>query len=599
MIIYHVTPLYNFSTSKEGAQEFIKMGKAINSFIIATGLLGCILSTTLTGYAQPNKDSLSVVPTQKDTLLDQNWYYNLETDFNGHLDNPLKLLQGRLPGLLISHPGSDPNRQFDVRLRGFNTLLNNEQPLYIVDGVPDIPFSLVDPRDIASIKVAKNASVAQWGLRGARGVIHIHTQPAQASKPTIRFRSYLAMEQPGRSYNVLDAINYLLQQEKIFGSYNRPSPENNDWIEIITQTTLSTVNSLSISGGTNALHYRGALNTRNIEEIALNKGYDKLNGRIRLGSTLLNEQLDLGLNLSRSSKQSKIGFREAFQYAISFNPTVPREIDNPQFGGYYQQPVYDYYNPLAILEQNQHDGNDRLASGTFTGTYQFDSKLKGLSAHLLLSETREELFRGEFYPADSFFRGYDSNGYSRTETDTKTNRMADIHFNWNAPLHESITLNADMGFSAQNLYYRHVFKEARNLSAADSYTVIEDKNVTNMGGPQEVDENDHQLTAFWGTTRISNDTWYLDMGLRYEGSSYLGEENKWGLFPYFQAGFDLDNLLNFSFADSWLIRGGYGIAGNVPKTTVGLRPSMNHVATTFRMGNIFLPTRKCRVKTQT
>ncbi len=536
--------------------------KAIN-FSVITGLLVLALSDIPIAFAQVNQDSVSTADSYEEILNANNRVYLSETSFNGHHDNPLELLRGRLPGLLVSRPGSDPNRQFDVRLRGLNTLLNDEQPLYVIDDVPDISLSLVDPNDIVSMEIIKDASAARWGMRGSRGVIHIRTNSARPGEPAIRFRSYLAMEQPGRSYDVLDATGYILQQEDLYGSYNPPSSEDNNWIDVITRTSLSTVNNLSLSGGADVFSYRASLNLRKVEGIALNTGYDKLNGRVRLGSSLLDDRLELGLNLSVSSNRSQIGFSDAFRYAVSFNPSAPRETNDSQYGGYYQQPVYDYYNPLAILEQNQHDGNDRFISGSLTGIYRFD---QDFSVQILLSESRDELFRGAFYPAESYFRGYDSNGYGRTETDNKTNRVGDIRFNWKTSLPEKLTLDTDLGYSAQNLSHDYVLKEARDLSDADNYNVIKNADVTSLNGDWDVETGDHLLTAFYGNARISNnETWYVDMGLRYEGSTYLGRNNQWGLFPYFNGGLDIGSLLNVPFANGWRIRGGYGVTGNVPQ----------------------------------
>lgn len=330
----------------------------IGILIIVTGLLVGIFSDIQTGFSQPDSDSLFPAHVYEDTLSDKNRYYHSLSAFNGLHDNPLELIRGRLPGLLISRPGSDPNRQYDIRLRGFNTLLNNEQPLYVVDGVPDISLSLVDPNDIVSMEIIKGASAARWGIRGSRGIIRVQTHPANSGKPSVRFRSYIAAEQPARSYHVLNSTGYILQQEKIYGSYSPPSPEDNNWTDLITRTALSTVNNLSLSGGTNAIHYQAGLNLRKIEGIALNTGYSKINGRIRLGSKLFEDRLEVGLNLSASSNRSQIGFNEAFQYGVSFNPSAPRETDDPQFGGYYQQPVYDYYNPLAIIKKTANEAGN-------------------------------------------------------------------------------------------------------------------------------------------------------------------------------------------------------------------------------------------------
>ncbi|MDR8391325.1 SusC/RagA family TonB-linked outer membrane protein [Aliifodinibius sp. S!AR15-10] len=481
-----------------------------------------------------------------------------------HTHSPLELLQGDIPGLHITKPGSDPNGHFDVRIRGLTTLLNDAQPLYVIDGVPGVPLSMVDPQNIESIEVVKGASTARWGIRGARGVIRIKTKEPQAGKISAEFRSYVALDQLGPAYDVLDAADYLEKQERISGSYERPSPQENNWIDIITRAAPSTASNFSVTGGTEALGYRVALNWKNVEGIAIHTGYDRLNGRLHLQSKLLNDKLDLGLSMAGTSESSDIGFKEAFKYAVTFNPTAPRQGGNEQFGGFYQFNQFDYYNPLAIMEQNMHEGKDRQLSGSLKATYHLNAVLEGLSVEVLLSITREDLFRGEFYPAESFYQGYDSNGFARTQSDDKTNRRGDFRLHWQDYVGENLQVRADIGYMAQNLFHEYRLKVAENIPNAESYTVIENRGNDVLEGDSDVVEEDHLLAAFYGNAKIDGAAWYLEGGLRYEGSSYLGSNSKWGMFPFVRAGYDINSILDFSFAESLTLHAGYGLAGNVP-----------------------------------
>lgn len=540
-------------------------------FPILAGFLFYVIGWPMTALSQTNRESagetVSVDSLVRVTRFNSKVYIP-GSSAKRHLHGPLQLLKGRVPGLFIGRPGSDPNRQQEVRLRGLHTLINDPNPLYVIDGIPGLPLSLVDPRDIASVEIAKSGYASQWGLRGAGGVVHIKTRASETGKPEIHFQSYLAAEQPVRPYKVLDAATYIAYKRSLYGSYSPPSTQNNNWSDIITRTALSTVNSISLSGGTQALSYRGSLNWRNAEGIAINTGYDRLNGRITLQSFLLEQKLKLGLSIAVTSNRSRIGFEEAFKYAVSFNPSAPRQNNlsqYSQYGGYYQNNLFDYYNPLALLEQNRNEGEERMLSGILTASYSLDAVFEGLKANLTLAETREDLFRGEFYPSDSFFRGYDADGLAQTESDRKTNRMGEFSLTWDGET-AGLDLYSEFGYTVQNLYHEYNLKQAWSLTSEESYLAIDSGDFSGRWGERRTMKEDHLLVAFYGNTRITrSENWFLELGFRHEGSSYLGPNNKWGTFPYIGAGFDATRLVTLPFLDTWTVRASYGIAGNLPR----------------------------------
>ncbi|MDX1638014.1 MAG: TonB-dependent receptor [Balneolaceae bacterium] len=513
---------------------------------------------------------------------------DLEQARTGHLHGTPDLLQGRIPGLQISKPGADPNGRFYIRSRGLHTLYTDNDPLIVIDGVPDVPLSLVDPEDISSVRVIRDGTAAHWGFRGSGGVIEIDSRQYGTGAARIRFRSYLAAERPTRPYDVLDAREYIRKEIRLNGSYEPPGSRDNNWTDIITRTALSNVNNLSVTGGTESLRYTGSLNWRNVEGIALDTGYDRVNGRMNLLGSLLDDRLNLGLSVSGSTEQADIGFREAFKYAITFSPAAPRRADLDQFGGYYQKIQFDYFNPLAILEQNRYDGDDRWLSGTISATYDFQDGEDGLSSRLVFSETRSDLFRGAFYPADSFFRGYEQEGFARTESDDRTNRYADLKLQWRGDFAGNVALEARAGYSAQNLFHDYTLKEAAGIPGAVSYSVIDEQGVTALGGEVYRVEEDHLLSAYYGTTKLQGPGWFVNLGLRREHSSNLGENHEWGTFPYINAGYDLAGILNLPVAETVQLRAGYGLAGNLPRNSLWSQAVFRQSGFVYRNGE-FVP----------
>jgi iron complex outermembrane receptor protein len=141
----------------------------------------------------------------------------------------------------------------------------------------------------------------------------------------------------------------------------------------IEQTALSQVHNLSMSGGNDKTTYRASINFRKGEGVAINTGYTQLNGSIKLSQKAMNDKLTLDLNLGATNRTSAYGFGDAFKYAAIMNPTAPVRLpDDPVYAKwdyYYNEPKFEYYNPVQILEQNMNDGKDVLISISLKGTY--------------------------------------------------------------------------------------------------------------------------------------------------------------------------------------------------------------------------------------
>src|SRR5690606_34969190 len=122
-------------------------------------------------------------------------------DFNtGNITNPAQLLQGKVAGLSITNPGSNPNAGFSIRLRGLSTFGANTGPLIVVDGVPGVSLLTIDPSDIASMDILKDGSAAAiYGTRGSSGVILVTTKSGSGGQLQLEYNTHASFESVART----------------------------------------------------------------------------------------------------------------------------------------------------------------------------------------------------------------------------------------------------------------------------------------------------------------------------------------------------------------------------------------------------------------
>ncbi len=490
-------------------------------------------------------------------------------DFNrGNVNDPVQLVQGKVAGVTISKAGSDPNGGFNIRLRGLSTLGSNTQPLIIIDGVIGASLQTVDPNDIQSIDVLKDGSAAAiYGTRASSGVIIVTTKKGIPGESKVNYNGYVTAETVGRTVPTMSADEFVNQ------AGGQDLGNNTNWIDQVTKTGVSTVHNLSLTGGTTSTTYRASLNYRAVNGVALNSGFDQLNGRLNLQQKAFGDRLTLTANLSLTDREAEFGFTEALRYANIYNPTAPvladeeeRPIIAGRYGGYFQQELFDYFNPLAIAEQGVNVGNINrlLVSG------KADLEIvEGLVLSAFYSQQREKDLYGTAYEKDAYFRGFNRNGLARRATDARFNQQFDLTANFNRDFG---ALNFDLlaGYTLQDfLNEGHGAEGGDFLSDAVGFDNLGAANDFNNGlGNVYSYKNSQRLIAFFGRAKFNvDDTYFLEATLRREGSSRFGQNNKWGLFPAVSGAVNLGNLINVSAINSLKVRAGYGVTGATPNNS--------------------------------
>ncbi|MGD0754147.1 MAG: SusC/RagA family TonB-linked outer membrane protein [Bacteroidales bacterium] len=493
-------------------------------------------------------------------------------EFNkGNIQNPLQLIQGKVAGLSINKPGGDPNGTFEVRLRGLNTIFGNLSPLIIVDGVIDASLNNVDPEDIESIDVLKDASAAAiYGTRGSGGVILVSTRRGKPGKTVIEYNVYSSAEMVAKNNPSMTAKEWRALSAKT--GIGTDYGTSTDWFKEIEQTALSQVHNISMSGGTDKTSYRASINYRSGNGIMINTGYDQFNGRINITQKALNDKFILDLNMGTTQRESKYGFADAFTYASIYNPTAPVRSSDPEFvkyDGYFQQIIWDYYNPVSIAEENKSEGKSRILNLSLKATYEI---LKGLNVDAFYSVQTSGELGGQYFGKNDYWGGMNRNGLASRQEDNSLSRLFESTAQFNKEINSPLNLNLNLNLNLMGGYsYQDFTNEGFSAQGGDFLTDAFSFN--NLGAAQEFKngkgtitsyKNSNKLAAFFGRVNLNfNNRWFATASLRNEGSSRFGANNKWGLFPAFGTGVNIAK--NISFIDNLKFRMDYGITGNQPK----------------------------------
>ncbi len=481
-------------------------------------------------------------------------------DFNtGNITNPAQLLQGKVAGLSITNPGSDPNGGFSIRLRGLSTLGANTGPLIVVDGVPGVSLLTIDPNDIESMDVLKDGSAAAiYGTRGSSGVVLVTTKSGKAGQSVLEYNTYVSLENVARKPSVMTPSEFIAVGGTDHGS-------ETDWFDEITRSAATHVHNLSFSGGNGGTTYRASVNYRDAEGIALNTGFQQLIGRVNITHRAIDDRLRVSLNLTSQNRKEQKGNAAAFQFATTYNPTAPVHggPEAERFGGYWQEILFGYYNPVAVLEQNNNDQKRKASLINVDADFKL---IDGLKIGARYSREDISWLDGSYYRSDSYLNGFSSNGSaSRNINDIET-QLFETTLSYNKDLGD-FGLDAVAGYS-----YQEFTNESFNANGGDFIT--DELLYNNLGLSQDFTNGLGNVGSYKGASKLIGsfarvslnylDTFFLNASIRREGSTKFGENNKWGNFPGIGAGIDFSQLLDSDKINQLKLRGSYGITGAVP-----------------------------------
>ena len=319
-------------------------------------------------------------------------------DFNGGIiSSPEQLIQGKTAGVQITSTSGNPGDGIQIRIRGTNSVRSDNNPLFVVDGVPlsggttasgnvgdvgttsDVnPLNFLNPADIASINILKDASAtAIYGSRGANGVIIIKTKDGKGLGEQLEFTSSVSVATPANKYDLLNRQEFLDAVTKYGGSSTEQDKKaDTDWQDVILRTTVSHKQNLSYSNtiGENT-NIRASFGYENQNGIVENSSLERYTGRLNGSKSFLNDKLNLNLSAtySRTNREDppisgSAGFRgDLLGAAYSANPTWPALDTFSDVGG--------QIHPSNLLANYQSKANTNRILTNISLNYQFTSDL--------------------------------------------------------------------------------------------------------------------------------------------------------------------------------------------------------------------------------
>lgn len=513
--------------------------------------------------------------TQKEKEITSSVVEVSSKDFNqGVISDPAELLQGKVAGLQVYNRGGDPNEASVIRLRGLSTVGANVQPLVVIDGVIGASLQNVDPNDIETISVLKDGSAAAiYGSRGSSGVIIVTTKKGKASKDIEwAYSGQISTESPLNNVSIMDAREFIAAGGTDLGSQT-------DWIGEVTENPISHNHGLSASGGMGNTTFRISANLREKNGILRNTGFEQFNTRLNLSTKAFNDKLKVDFSTSYTHRDQENGFNEALRYAVLYNPTAPVlganspfPFNSDQFGGYFETlGLFDSFNPVSIIDQNKNTTERREFNYSANFSYTI---IPALTFNLRVAQQRTDLSNDIYYPTTSLFKGNAASPTRKglaefTETNTTLN-LYEAYGTYLTNINNNIDLRFTAGYSYQKDNFDEVFFSIGDFPANDKdySNIIESAQDLDNAGFIDARSDaspDNTIIAFFGRANLTfDDAIFFNASLRREGSSKLGENEKWGLFPALGIGADLNKYLGLGGIDLLKLRVGYGVTGALP-----------------------------------
>ncbi|UII74625.1 TonB-dependent receptor [Flagellimonas sp. HMM57] len=510
-------------------------------------------------------------------------------EFNkGVIVNPQQLIQGKTAGVQISATTGEPGAAVNVRIRGTASVRSNNNPLYVVDGVPlnggntsgvsgggntDIgtsaaldPLSFLNPNDIASIDILKDASAtAIYGSRGANGVVLITTKGGTPGKSTLEFSTTLSVGYVPNQLDLLSVDQFLQAQTDLGGNAaDFDFGARNSWQDEIYRTSFTQNYNLSYGGGNENGNYRLSFGYQDQEGEVEDSYFDRLTARFNASQRFFDDKL-------RLTTQATISNIEAQRPSISdnpnargdllattwaFNPTQPIRLEN----GSFNQPTFETRNPLAVLGLSRNISSTLRALINVGAEYRFTDNLK-LNTNIGLDKSTSSANSA----ISSLFNSEQTSGIGKAtffEVDL-TNTTWESYLNYNKEIGEGDVLDITLGHSYQEFVAENISIEAANFRTADLFQMVNNlASATTFSNQTSL--NRDELQSFFLRTNYSINSKYNFSGtLRIDGSSRFGGNNKYGTFGAVGAAWTLSEEDWFpEFFDRFKLRAAWGVTGN-------------------------------------
>ena len=533
---------------------------------------GDIIAVSYIGYQpqeQPASELMKFVLHENEELLDEvvviGYGTVKKTDLTGSITaikaedinrgavtSPDQMLQGKVPGLLVTPAAGDPTGSATIRIRGAASLKAKNDPLIVIDGVPVTaeggagmanPLASVNPNDIDTYTVLKDASAtAIYGSRASNGVIIITTKKGTGNNVQVSYNSSYSLKQNSSTLDVMTGDQYRDYMRSTYAGTSRletveslMGTANTNWQDLIYRTAFTTDQNLSVYGNVKGkFPYRVSMGYT-YDEATLKVGDNqRANLSISMTPKFFDDHLSVNINAKGIYNKANYPNSGAVGSAISFTPTqepyfrnADGSINKELFNGYWNwnvggQVSTNYgINPLSQL----YDYTNRNDSWRSLGNVQLDYKIHGLEDLRLNLNLGYDVARTDGYKyaalgsVTSARNNMSGRDLYEEYANTNSNTLLELYANYNKQfgIHH---LDVMAGYSWQHNYVKYDNISFYNANRDEVY----------LDSPS--DRREYYLLSFFGRVNYSIDSKYLfTFSLRDDASSRFSKENRWGLFP--------------------------------------------------------------------
>ncbi len=483
-------------------------------------------------------------------------------------------LQGLMPGVTISGTNGAPGMDAgSINVRGVGTL-NTSSPYILIDGVESGTMSSLDPNDIESISVLKDAaSAAIYGSKAANGVILITTKHGKNGKPQVSYNGYISVQNPTTlvdrlsSYDYAHMFNDALESEgkaKKFATEEEIAAlPNTDWYDLAYKTGSLQHHNVSVNGANEAVNYLASVGYLKQSGILPNASREQFNGRTNL-EMKLNSRLTARLNLSfikndYSDPSSAYAGGSSDQIIRQLNliaPWITARNEDGTWGTISDgSPIAWLDNGLKVTRRNTN----------FTGLMGVDYNIvDGLTAKISASYVNNNQNYDYFQNYFVYNENKTTDPSSHTESVSKWERKTfEALLNYNKTFGQH-TVGALVGWHAEGYKYKYWYTYRKNFPNNE----VTDINAGDVS-TQQASGYTRQLNMLSWFGRVNYDfagRYLFEANLRADASSRFADGHRWGYFPSFSAGWRVSEEPFMESAKSWLsnfkIRGSWGMLGN-------------------------------------
>ncbi|MGM8361777.1 SusC/RagA family TonB-linked outer membrane protein [Flavobacterium sp. ARAG 55.4] len=528
----------------------------------------------IVGYGKQSKVDVTGAVTQLKAA-------NFKEGVNISADN---LLQGKVAGVRVVSTSGEPGAGVNVSIRGVGSIRSGSTPLFVVDGVPlandDVspsgtnvgfgasaaknPLNFLNTSDIESITVLKDASAAAiYGARGSNGVVIITTKKGSKGEASFTVDSYLGFSTVAKKLDVLSADQYR-------NAITEPAFDhggNTDWQDVIYRTAVTKNNSLSFAKQTNSGNYYVSLAQMDQEGIVNQSNFKRTSARINAAESFLdNQRLKLKVNVTASettdngvpTSDDGGSNGQLIIHTLMANPTRSVFDEN---GEYTNFNMNAHYNPAYLLSIYEDETRTLRVLGNIEASFRI---FNGLEYKLNYGVDRSIAERNTtIYPNITDLNPIGR--YAQNNLESKSSLLEHyVTYNLNREKHKLEVLG---GFSYQKFERSGTAFTIDGI--ADKSSGIKPENNPAFSGVKPnltgfAQEN--ELQSYFGRLNYTFDRKYLvTASMRADGSTRFGENNKYGYFPSFALGWNINEenfLVNSAVVDNLKLRTSWGQTGN-------------------------------------